>query len=96
MEYRSPKTLSILTICGLAGCVLSQVVAGIAGFTQILAPDKPLAGSGMSVLIMVEAVAGSIYTLAYIFSAVVFLMWLYRAHKNLQFLKADFLEFTPG
>ena len=96
MEYRSAKTLSIVTICALGVCVLSQVATGIAGFIQILAPEQPLAGSGLSIPLIVEAVGGSIYTLTYVLSAIVFLIWLNRAHKNLQFLKPDLLEFTSG
>lgn len=96
MEYRSPKTLSIAAMCALGACGFVQFILAIAGLVQAFGPAVPLRGSGSSIPILIETFLGSAYSLLYIATAVLFIVWLYRAHKNLQFLHPDLLEFSDA
>ena len=73
-----------------------QLILAIAGLIQAIGPATPLRGSGSSVPILIEMFLGSAYSLLYIATAVLFIVWLYRAHKNLQFLHPDLLEFSDA
>jgi len=83
-------------MCALGGCGLLQLILAAAGLIQAVGPAVPLRGSGSSIPILIETFLGSIYSLLYLTTAVIFIMWLYRAHKNLQFLHPDLLEFSDA
>ena len=77
----------------------SEVLAIITGVGQIVSPESSIdldEDGRMSIWLMIQ---GLIYLLkfpVYTLTGVLFLVWLYRAHSNLEALEARNLQFTPG
>ncbi len=96
------KNLAVFAYVAVAGLViqgllhLSSIFTGLA---QILVPDlsfEGIEGDAISVWFMIQAFIFFLWFAAYILTAVFFLVWLYRAHSNLTWLKPSYLKFTPG
>lgn len=98
-DYRPLKTLSLLAIAGLAVFSAADLLSIIVGFGQIASPTTALEldeEGALSVWLMLQGMVYIFKFPIYVFTVVMFLMWLYRAHSNLQPLGAQNLEFTPG
>lgn len=98
-SYHSPKTLSLLTVAGFALTIFCEVVTGLIGFGQILSPDSTFSVDGdsnNSVWLIAQAFAALLQIPVFIFTVVFFLIWLNRVNKNLEPLKASYVEFSSG
>ena len=98
-EYRSPKTLSYLAMIGVGLTGLCHGLALIVGIVQIFSPAQSInmpSGQQSSLWLIAQGLIALVLLPAYIFSVVVFLMWLFRVYKNLTPLKADSVEFSAG
>lgn len=99
LPYRSPRSLSLMAIGGIAAFTLCQLASAVLGVAQInnpgamttLEPDKPT-----SVWIILQAFVAVLQFPIYVFAAVTFLMWLFRLYKNLPALRAESPDFSPG
>lgn len=98
-EYKPLKTLALLTVIALAINGISNLLMIIPSLGLVVSPDHVLdLGDGdvfqtwmlMIALIFFFSLPVGIATI------VLFLIWLYRAHKNLASLKPTHLQFTPG
>ena len=93
------RSLSYFVMIALALAAVCDVFSIVIGIAQIVSPTSSvnLDGEGdVSTWLMIQ---GLIYLLdipIYIFTVVMFLIWLHRAHSNLEALNARNLEFTPG
>ncbi len=97
--YRSAKTLSILTIIGLALIGLFEALAVFIGFAQLASPEMVIDlddGAETSLWLMLQGVVILLQVPVYIATVVIFLIWLYRAHSNLYALLPTHLEFSSG
>jgi hypothetical protein len=98
-HFRSPKNLAILAIVGLGLIALCEFVAAGVGAAQIASPETSIELDGMSetsLWLMIQSFIALGQIPVYITTVVLFLMWLYRAHKNLYALRPVHLQFTPG
>lgn len=97
--YRSAKNLSIFAIVGLGLIALLQVIAVIVGIGQLASPemtidlDEPVE---TSLWLILQSFVALVQFPIYLATVVMFLVWLFRAHKNLQFLRPAALRFSPG
>jgi hypothetical protein len=97
--YRSPKTLSYITIGlfgGLAFCSLFFIMMSI---VMLFFPDSQVdLGDGESMNIGIGLIGlGALLEIALRIPTIIFfLIWEYRAFANLSALKAENLEFSPG
>ena len=99
MPYRSAQTLSYLAIGGLGVMGISRLFSAVLGLAQVIAPDQSLdlgAGEESPVWLIAQGLIALVLLPAYIFTIVVFLMWLFRVYKNLEPLGAGSVEMTPG
>jgi uncharacterized protein YjeT (DUF2065 family) len=98
-SYRPATNLSLFAVIGLSLSAVSAFLSIIVGIGQVLNPDNAMDlgdGEATSLWLMLQ---GLVYLLLFpisIATIVGFLMWLYRAHSNLQALRPTNLEFTPG
>jgi hypothetical protein len=98
-SFRSLRSLSFYVLIGLGLMAGADMLSGFTGLGQIFSPETALdldEGGAVSVWLMLQ---GLIYLLkfpVYVFTVVMFLVWLHRAHTNLGALGARNLEFTPG
>ena len=98
-SFRSLKNLSLATIAGLGMMGVADLVSAVVGVGQIVSPESSFDLAEDGTLSIWLTLQGLVYLLKfpiYIFTVVVFLMWLYRAHSNLNALQARNLQFTPG
>lgn len=70
----------------------------IVGLVQIVDPNRTfdLEGDSTSVWLLLQGLVALVQIPVYIFTIVFFLIWLYRANKNLTPLGASYTEFSPG
>jgi hypothetical protein len=95
--YQSPRNLSIYAIVGFALMIVSDVISVLIGFGQIAMPDWNMELEGTaSVWLLLQGVFYLLKFPLYIFTVVMFLVWVNRANKNLTPLKADMIEFSSG
>ncbi|CAN5594710.1 hypothetical protein BH24ACI3_BH24ACI3_10620 [soil metagenome] len=98
--YRSAKTLSIVTISGLALIGLFEAFSIFIGIGQLASPgtiiDLDDGGDETSLWLMLQGIVILFRAPFYIATIVVFLIWLYRAHSNLYALMPTNLEFSSG
>ncbi|HKP70301.1 MAG TPA: DUF4328 domain-containing protein, partial [Pyrinomonadaceae bacterium] len=93
------KAISWLPVVGFGLLATANIVSSIIGVAQLVSPDTAIdldEEGMMSVWLMLQ---GLIYLGSVPLHLVVivgFLIWLYRAHANLDALGARNLEFTPG
>ena len=98
-SFRPLKTLSLCAVIGLAGMAVVALLSIIVGIGQILSPESTFdldEEGSVSIWLMIQ---GLIYLLQfplYVYTVVIFLVWLHRAHSNLEPLRAGSLQFTPG
>jgi Domain of unknown function (DUF4328) len=98
-DYRPLKTLSLLAIAGLGVFALCDLLSIIVGLGQMASPTSSLdldEEGSVSVWLMLQGFVYLIKFPVYIFTVTMFLVWLHRAHSNLQPLLAQNVEFTPG
>lgn len=98
-SFRSPRTLSILTVIGLGLLGLSEVLAAGFGFGQVVSPDMVLDmddGMSESVWGLVQGLLILLQVPLYLFTAIIFLVWVNRTNKNMAPLMARNTEFTSG
>lgn len=98
-SYRSPKTLSYLSIIGLAVVAFCDFFTTAFGMAQVANPTWtiPLEGGQTAPVWLAFQGLVAVFKLpAYIFTVVVFLMWIHRANKNLSPLGANSVEYSPG
>jgi Domain of unknown function (DUF4328) len=98
IEYRSPKTLSSITMFLLGGLFVINLLNMFFSFGEIyFYRDIELApGENMSVWLLLIGLVGIVQVLVYIATFVFFLVWLFRVYKNLTPLRAPNPEYTPG
>lgn len=101
--YRSPKNLSYFVVIGLALVAVCDLLSAALGFAQIMNPTATInlgegggGGAVDSVWLLLQGLIAVVKLPAFIFTVVVFLMWLSRANKNLTPLRARNVEFSPG
>jgi len=98
-HYRSLKTLSIVTIAGLAFIGVFELIAIVLGLGQIISPDMSFdvdEDGPISAWLMLQGLILLAQVPFYIGTIVLFLVWLNRAHKNLLALRPSHLEFSSG
>lgn len=97
--YRSAKNLSIFAMVGLGLIALLQLIAVFVGIGQLASPemtidlDDPV---DTSLWLILQSFVALVQFPVYIATVVLFLVWLFRAHKNLQFLRPAALQFSSG
>lgn len=97
--YRSAKSLSIFAIVGLAVVGLCQLLSVFVGTAQIISPESAVdldEPTGLSIWLLMQGIIALLQIPASIAAIVLFLLWLYRAHKNLSALRPTNLQFTSG
>lgn len=98
-QFRPLKHITIYVMIGLGVMAFCDLLSIVTGVGQIVSPDSSIdldEDGAMSTWLMIQ---GLIYLLKfpiYITTAVLFLVWLHRAHTNLEALEARNLQFTPG
>jgi hypothetical protein len=98
-SFRPLKSLSLYVIIGLGLSAGTDTLSGIAGLGQIFSPDSAfeLGEDGpVSIWLLLQGVIYLLKFPTYVFTVVMFLVWLHRAHSNLATLGARNLDFTPG
>jgi Domain of unknown function (DUF4328) len=97
--YSSTKTLSYLAIGCFSILILCYCLFTIAGFLQVAVdlPDVTLnTGQTVPVSLVVIGLVSLVEMLARLLTIIFFLIWLYKAFKNLSGLQCGYLEFSPG
>ncbi|PYT00103.1 MAG: hypothetical protein DMF63_09045 [Acidobacteria bacterium] len=97
--FRPLRPLAILAISGLAVMVVADSLSLIAGLGQVISPDSVIDlddEGAASIWLMMQGLIFLLTFVALILSGILFLIWLYRAHSNLESLQGRNLEFTPG
>lgn len=96
--YRPLKTLSVLAIIGLAGICLFSILQILLSFGEIMSPESTIdiEGDLTSVWLTLMGIVTILRFPVFIFTVVVFLIWLNRGFKNLSPLNASSFETTPG
>lgn len=98
-DYKPLSTLSLLTIIALAINGLSNVLMVIPSLGLMFSPEHTLElgdGTGAQTWFLLIGVIFLVSFPVSIATIVLFLVWLYRAHKNLLSLKPTHLDFSPG
>ncbi len=80
----------------LAANIVLDLASVAAVALKLRQTPKGVAGAWSSVLSRRQDVVDTLAWLVVVATAVLFLMWLYRAHKNLAALGATGLKFSPG
>lgn len=97
--FRSAKGLSTFAVIGLSLLAICAVLSGIVGLAQLISPDTAIDlddAEPASVWLLLQGVVYLFQFPVYIATVIGFLMWVHRAHSNLQFLRPEQLNFTPG
>lgn len=97
--FRSAKTISLIVVVGLGLIAVGDLIAIFLGVGQMASPDMYLDtddGEQLPVWLMLQGIIVLLRAPIYISTVVMFLVWIYRAHSNLTYLKSEYLEFTPG
>lgn len=84
----------------LAVIVVLDIVAIISDYMQIQLVNRALAGETITIAEATasdsrQAAIGGIYLVLFIITAILFLMWIHRAHRNLPSLGAKGLQYSP-
>lgn len=100
-QFKSPNKRSQWVCWIFIILMIVNVIGILSGFAQAELLNRAIAGetitwSEATANDAREAAVGFAQSVLYIASAVVFLMWVYRTHKNLPPLGAAGLRFTPG
>jgi hypothetical protein len=98
-NYRSSKNLANLACVGLLLVLLCDFLHLLAVFGSLLMPDSILdlgEDGTASTWILVIGLIGLLRLPIFIFTVVFFLIWLFRAYKNLVPLRAENAKYTPG
>jgi hypothetical protein len=97
-QYRSPQTLSTLSIVGLGLMGLCHIISALVGIGQVASPDSALdlEDASLPIWVMLQGLVALAQFPVYIATVVLFLMWLYRAHSNLSVLLTSDLQFSSG
>src|SRR5260221_38840 len=99
MAYRSPRVLSYLATAALALVALLCVASGVIAGGQIVDPSHVVnldSKTTFSLWLMLQSFVILFQFSVYVVAAVIFLIWLNRANKNLAALKPQYVEFTSG
>ncbi|HRJ88637.1 MAG: DUF4328 domain-containing protein [Blastocatellia bacterium] len=97
--YRSARNLSYFAIGGLALIAVTDLISVGLSVGQMVNPamsvnlDEPV---DLSLWMMLQSFVILLRFPFYVATVVLFLVWMYRAHKNLEFLRPTDLRFTPG
>ena len=97
--FRPLKNLSLYAIVGLALMGVTEIFSVLIGVGQLVSPANSLDLDGEGPVSLWLMLQGLVYLLrfpVYIFTIVMFLVWLHRAHANLEPLAGKDLQFTPG
>ena len=97
--YSSNKAFSYILMAVFGGIALCSVFYIVISFLIIFAPDMSMRlENGMSLHFgyFLIGTASSVETLLRLLAIILFLIWEYRAFKNLAALKAKYTEFSPG
>jgi Domain of unknown function (DUF4328) len=98
-KYVSLKGIAYLPKVGFWGllfCLVAYFFLSLTNLVVVLPEVNYLGQGNMSIAFAIINVMSSIETLIRIFTIVTFLIWLYKAFKNLSYLGAENTEFTPG
>jgi len=96
-EYRSTATYSTLAIAGVGIVGLLHVPAIAIAVLQIMDPGRTLGSEPqLSLWLILQSLFALLQFLAFVGSAIVFLMWLHRSSANLPGLGSESSDFTPG
>lgn len=97
-RFRSAKTLSLAAIGGLAATAGVALLDILVGFIQIMDPYAFVFTETDEIpgWLMLVGLAALLQFPIFIATVIAFLLWEYRAHSNLNALKPENLEFTPG
>lgn len=98
-EFRSPRTLSYVAMVGVGIASFCQFLHFVFGIATIVSPLKIYvlpSGQRTYIWILMHGMVGSLFVVAYLFSGIIFLVWLFRIYKNLESLRTDPIEFSPG
>ena len=99
--FESGHTLALLAIAFLAVGILLDVFSIVSELLQInllsdLVGGREVTSAEADANDLREMVIGITQMVNYLVTAVFFLMWFHRAHRNLPALGANHLEFTPA
>ena len=97
--FRSPKNLSFFAIAGLALITVTDVIAIFVGFGQVANPTWSVSlddVSSSSVWLLIQSFVYLLKAPLYLFTIVMFQIWLYRANTNLTPLRASTREYSAG
>lgn len=97
--YRSPKTLSLLATGFLGGILLCNILFVALSFGLLVFPDKTMtlpSGESVPLTFILIGFVSILHGFLFLASIVFFLIWEFRAFKNLSPLRAQNPEFTPG
>jgi heme/copper-type cytochrome/quinol oxidase subunit 2 len=96
--YRSLRGVSQMTIGALVASLICDLLFVLFGIGELSLPYSFTLDSGesMSLWFLLIGLNGFLEIILLVLTAVFFLMWQYRAYKNLPALKIRNPEFTPG
>jgi hypothetical protein len=99
--FESGHTRALFVMIFLAAGILLNVVSIFSDFMQIsmlsaVAAGRTISAEEADVNDSRQALIAIVQVLGYIVTAIGFLIWIHRAHRNLPALGAKNLEFTPG
>jgi hypothetical protein len=99
--FESGHTRALFVMIFLAAGILLDMVSIVSGFMQISLLSDAASGRNITTEAAEwndsrEALIALVKFLSYLVTAIGFLMWFHRAHRNLPALGAKNLEFTPG
>lgn len=98
-KYESLSTISLVVISGFVLQIIISIFSMFTGAGMVVSPSFAVHmddGSAMSVWILMVGLLGLITIPIGVATVIVFLIWLYRSHKNLYALRPTALNFSPG
>jgi hypothetical protein len=98
-EYKTNEPLNYIVIAFLALQCLLYGLSILVGVAQIATPDLTVdvdEGSALSVWMGIQSLIILGRFGIYVLTIIVFLIWIYRAHRNLYALRPTYLRFSPG
>ena len=98
-HFKSSKNLALIVYAILGLQIIAYVLGIFAALNYLNDPDWAVSysdGIFGSLFLLFIGLANSIRVIAFVLSAVFFLIWVHRAYSNLSPLKARNLEFSPG
>ena len=100
-QFRSVSRVANWVYGGFILLAILNVIAVISGYAQAELLNRAISGETITLAEATsndsrQALIGFGQTALYIAAAVLFLIWIHRAHKNLASLHATDLRFTPG